>query len=301
MLETRDFYPYGLEMPGRSYLSGTKAKENFTGHERDAETGMLYAGARYYMPNIGRWTSGDPLHQYASQYVYVGNNPMRFVDPSGLWGSEPHASTSWMGSTRHGILSGGLATTELVTGRTRSVALGNERSNDEPQIGAAKLECPTGEQCPERESDSDSPGIVVVQLEGFGQVLYGLSASFGIAFDRDFNIVLIGSIKGMSGVAAGYGFGFAGAFSRSMRLDDLAGWSEHGGGYGIFGYGLSTDVSVPHYSGTDDSVTLGAGRALMGNGYGVYRGVGYTQYLSPVINVRRFVDCGVDMRCHARY
>src|SRR5690625_7524228 len=61
VLETRDFYPYGLEMPGRSYLSGTKAKENFTGHERDAETGMLYAGARYYMPNVGRWTSVDPL------------------------------------------------------------------------------------------------------------------------------------------------------------------------------------------------------------------------------------------------
>jgi len=45
----------------RSYLSGKKAKENFTGHGRDAETGMLYAGARYYMPNIGRWTSVDPL------------------------------------------------------------------------------------------------------------------------------------------------------------------------------------------------------------------------------------------------
>src|SRR5690625_767764 len=69
VLETRDYYPYGLERPGRSYLSGTKAKENFTGHERDAETGMLYAGARYYMPNIGRWTSVDPL---AASYAVRG-------------------------------------------------------------------------------------------------------------------------------------------------------------------------------------------------------------------------------------
>src|SRR5690625_2002122 len=86
VLETRDYYPYGLEMPGRSYLSGTKAKENYTGHERDAETGMLYAGARYYMPNIGRWTSGDPLAaSYAawSPYNYVLNNPLGFVDPDG--------------------------------------------------------------------------------------------------------------------------------------------------------------------------------------------------------------------------
>ncbi len=73
-------------MPGRSYLSGTKAKENFTGHERDAETGMLYAGARYYMPNIGRWTSVDPLagkFPSYSPYNYVANNPLSYVDPDG--------------------------------------------------------------------------------------------------------------------------------------------------------------------------------------------------------------------------
>jgi len=99
VLETRDYYPFtplrsvsrpsascGLEMPGRSYLSGTKAKENFTGHELDAESGLIYAGARYYMPNIGRWTSVDPLAaSYAawSPYSYVLNNPLGFVDPDG--------------------------------------------------------------------------------------------------------------------------------------------------------------------------------------------------------------------------
>ncbi len=86
VLETRDYYPYGLEMPGRSFVSGTKAKENFTGHELDAESGLLYAGARYYMPNIGRWTSVDPLaRQYPahSPYVYVANNPLRYIDPDG--------------------------------------------------------------------------------------------------------------------------------------------------------------------------------------------------------------------------
>ncbi len=86
VLETRDYYPFGLEMPGRSFVSGTKAKENFTGHELDAESGLIYAGARYYMPNIGRWTSVDPLaDQYPawSPYNYTLNNPLRFVDPHG--------------------------------------------------------------------------------------------------------------------------------------------------------------------------------------------------------------------------
>ena len=86
VLETRDYYPFGLEMPGRSYLSGTKAKENYTGHERDAESGMLYAGARFYMPNIGRWTSVDPLaasYPAWSPYNYVLNNPLGLVDPDG--------------------------------------------------------------------------------------------------------------------------------------------------------------------------------------------------------------------------
>ncbi len=86
VLETRDYYPYGLEMPGRSFVSGTKAKENFTGHELDAESGLIYTGARFYMPNIGRWASVDPVaDKYPgwSPYNYVLNNPLGLVDPDG--------------------------------------------------------------------------------------------------------------------------------------------------------------------------------------------------------------------------
>ncbi|MDZ4699133.1 MAG: RHS repeat-associated core domain-containing protein [Rhodothermales bacterium] len=87
-VEWRDYYPFGLTMPGRSYLSGAVAKEGFTGKERDAETGLDYFGARYYMPALGRWGSMDllaldPAQVDKSPYAYSWNNPATLTDPDG--------------------------------------------------------------------------------------------------------------------------------------------------------------------------------------------------------------------------
>ncbi len=86
--EARDYYPFGLEMPGRVWVSGSETREGFTGHELDVETGHYYAGARYYMPALGRWTTTDPMNEYASPYIYVGNNPISLVDPTGMYSDD---------------------------------------------------------------------------------------------------------------------------------------------------------------------------------------------------------------------
>jgi RHS repeat-associated protein len=62
----------------------------FTGYERDAETGLDYAFARYYNARLGRFMSGDPLAsdvgdpQSLNRYAYARNNPINFIDPTGL-------------------------------------------------------------------------------------------------------------------------------------------------------------------------------------------------------------------------
>ncbi len=58
----------------------------FTGREWDQELGVYYYRARYYHPSVGRFNARDPLGQSmgANLYTYVKNNPLRFVDPTGL-------------------------------------------------------------------------------------------------------------------------------------------------------------------------------------------------------------------------
>ena len=64
----------------------------FNAKEFDEETGMYYYGARYYEPRLSLWMSTDPLEEdyyNVSTYCYVFNNPLRFIDPTGLSGDEP--------------------------------------------------------------------------------------------------------------------------------------------------------------------------------------------------------------------
>ena len=95
-----DYRPFGEEINplagGRNTVPGYAAnddlKQKFTGYERDAETELDYAQARYFTSKQGRFNSPDPLLASASaarpqtwnRYTYALNNPLRFTDPSGL-------------------------------------------------------------------------------------------------------------------------------------------------------------------------------------------------------------------------
>ncbi len=61
----------------------------FTGHEHDDETGLIYAKARFYDPEVGRFLSHDPAFGESSnppslhRYLYAFQNPTVYVDPDG--------------------------------------------------------------------------------------------------------------------------------------------------------------------------------------------------------------------------
>jgi RHS repeat-associated protein len=58
----------------------------FSGKRVDPETGWVYFGRRFYDPEVGRWTTPDPLwfEDGPNLYSYVQNNPLIFIDPNGL-------------------------------------------------------------------------------------------------------------------------------------------------------------------------------------------------------------------------
>lgn len=92
-----DYLPFGEELggslrSGNGYGVATNTKQKFTGYERDDETSLDFAQARYYASVQGRYASVDPDGVGASPdepqswngYAYVGNRPTTTTDPSGL-------------------------------------------------------------------------------------------------------------------------------------------------------------------------------------------------------------------------
>jgi RHS repeat-associated protein len=61
----------------------------FTGYQKDDETGLYYANARYYDSNTGRFLKEDPVEGNTQippslhKYLYAFANPIVFVDPTG--------------------------------------------------------------------------------------------------------------------------------------------------------------------------------------------------------------------------
>ena len=106
IVSRHDYMPFGEELGagtgGRTTgigfsNSGDNNRMKFTGDERDNETGLDFAQARYNSGTLGRFTTPDPYSgsistaspQSFNRYAFVGNNPVNRTDPSGLdWTSD---------------------------------------------------------------------------------------------------------------------------------------------------------------------------------------------------------------------
>jgi RHS repeat-associated protein len=95
----RDYLPFGGEIPatedtgrdGIDCYGEDVSRHKFTSYERDSESHLDFAQARYYSWAGGRFNSPDPENEGAdpndpqswNMYVYGRNNPLIFVDPDG--------------------------------------------------------------------------------------------------------------------------------------------------------------------------------------------------------------------------
>ncbi|HTN45535.1 MAG TPA: RHS repeat-associated core domain-containing protein [Flavipsychrobacter sp.] len=87
LLEEHNYYPHGLLSEG-AITAGVDPKNQYKHQSKllQEELGMqLYDfHARQYDPQIGRFWSVDPLDEFASGYIGMGNNPANLIDPSGM-------------------------------------------------------------------------------------------------------------------------------------------------------------------------------------------------------------------------
>jgi RHS repeat-associated protein len=86
--EVNVYYPFGRTAPGNLQAS-FQVSRRFTGQILDAESGLYYYNARYYDPELGRFTQPDTTipdisnPQSYNRYAYCVNNPLRYNDPDG--------------------------------------------------------------------------------------------------------------------------------------------------------------------------------------------------------------------------
>ena len=76
-----DYDAFGVEIDPDD---GDENPWRYCGEYFDSETDTIYLRARYYHPRTGRFITEDPIRDGLNWYTYCYNNPIMFIDPSGL-------------------------------------------------------------------------------------------------------------------------------------------------------------------------------------------------------------------------
>jgi RHS repeat-associated protein len=138
-----DYYPFGLQRSA----TGSAADAiplRFMGQELDAVTGLYDFSARLYHPVLRRFCAPDSKRQFASPYVFVGNNPLGLTDPTG---NVSVAGQVGIGVGMFALAAAGLALSiftfgisDMVTGILETIGFGAEAGEAAGDAGGAVIE-----------------------------------------------------------------------------------------------------------------------------------------------------------------
>ena len=76
-----DFTPFGTQT---GYEGTEEHDAKFTGKDYDEEIRLYYFNARWYDPELGRFISQDPIKDGVNWYAYCHDDPLSYIDLSGL-------------------------------------------------------------------------------------------------------------------------------------------------------------------------------------------------------------------------
>jgi len=86
VVERHDYTPYGVVLGSGSTVGYPYL---FAGRRKDSGTGLYYMRARYYHPEMGRFTARDQIgvwgdaNNWGNPFTYGASNPLSFADPMG--------------------------------------------------------------------------------------------------------------------------------------------------------------------------------------------------------------------------
>lgn len=105
VVSTQDYYPFGLTFNEYERTASTPQNYKFGGKEEQEDwgVGVMDFEARFYDGAIGRFMNVDPLADAGGQeswtpYHYTYNNPIAFIDPTGMFGDYYNSAGEHLGS-----------------------------------------------------------------------------------------------------------------------------------------------------------------------------------------------------------
>jgi len=134
IVQASDYYAFGREIT--SLNAATPQRYKYNGKELQDDFNQYDYGARFYDPIINRWNVVDPLTEINrrwSPYTYVSDNPVRMIDPDGMYGVDfsdgysTYSTATYPGSVS---LSGSYETTGSGSPSTGGAASNGTSSNN---------------------------------------------------------------------------------------------------------------------------------------------------------------------------